>query len=136
MRIRTVAGMVGASLLIGAVLASNISGAPARASGSIGLSSVVLDENFVTADGWVVDAFVPTGSDQTGCVATLAESDFAVAGSTLYCNNREVDGVPGIRLALFLPQPAPADVVFQITVYQEFAREYGAPVPCSQVVGC
>jgi hypothetical protein len=128
--------MVAASLLIGATLASNIAGAPARASGSIGAASLILDENFVTADGSVVDAFVPTGSDHTGCIATLAESDFAVAGSTLYCNNRVVDGVHGIRLALFLPQAAPADVVFQVTVYQEFAREYGAPVPCSQVVGC
>jgi len=128
---------VGVAILVfGLVLLQSIAGAQERVSPPISLGRVELDESFVTAGGFTVDAFVPTGSSSDRCLAMLTESNFAVPGTTLFCNVREVNGTPGVRINIFLPSPAPADLVYAVTVYQEFAQGYGTPVPCSQVVGC
>jgi len=95
----------------------------------IGAGHVELNESFVFAGGFEVDAFVPTGSGSDRCLVTLSESDFAIAGTTVYCGVRQVDAQLGIFIHVFLPVPAPQHFVITLTVYQEFAREYGQPIP-------
>lgn len=114
------------------VLLSGISSAQEepRASAPIGTGSVRLDENFVFAGGFELGAFVPTGTDGDTCLVTLRDSDFAIAGTTVYCSGEQFDdGQLGIWVHVFLPVPAPEDFVMFITVYQEFARGYGQPTP-------
>jgi len=124
------------AFLLFAVALQTIAGAQERVSPPISLGRVELDESFVTGGGFDVNAFVPTGSSSDKCLATLTESNFAMSGTVLFCNRRKVNEVPGVRIAIFLPQPAPADLFYAVTVYQEFAQGYGTPIPCSQVVGC
>lgn len=95
----------------------------------IGAGHVELNETFAFAGGFELGAFVPTGSDSNKCLVTLSESDFAISGTTVYCGVRQVDGQRGIFIHVLLPVPAPEHLVMSLTVYQEFARGYGQPVP-------
>ena len=97
---------------------------------------ISLDESFIkpTAQN-EMEAFVPTGSTGSKCLITLNESTFAVAGTTVYCGIREINGENGLFIHVFLPSSSPADVEFILSVYQNRA-EYGLPVPCAHVGGC
>lgn len=99
-----------------------------RAGTPIGTGRVHLDTSFLQ-DPTLIRAFVPTGSLDEGCLATLAESNFPVAGTTLYCSIREFEGQRGLMLGIFLPNPVPDDTVFHVNVYQPYAQGYGEPVP-------
>lgn len=92
-------------------------------------------EQQVGDDPYVIDAFVPTDSDNVRCLATLNESNYAASGTTVYCNHRAVDGVEGIRVIVLLPiiqdVTLPGDLFVDLTVYQPFAQRYGDPVPYS-----
>jgi hypothetical protein len=73
--------------------------------------------------------FIPTNSSSPKCLVTLSESpNFAIAGTTVYCGTRNRGGVNGIVVHLFLPFNAPPDVQIFLTVYQQDAQSYGAPV--------
>jgi len=74
-----------------------------------------------------ISAFVPTGSDGR-CLITLAESNFPIQGTTVFCGVREVEGVKGLFIHIFLPEPAPFDAVWTVNLYQEHAHGYGTPV--------
>jgi len=100
--------------------------------------------NFTSAqllDGnGVIRAFVPTGSNSVNCLATLNEIQTNVfpTGITLFCGEREPSafgGTPGILVSVFFTQPAPPDLALSVTLYQQGARNYGAPVLCN-VDGC
>ena len=74
-----------------------------------------------------ISAFVPTGSDGR-CLITLAESNFPIQGTTVFCGVREVEGVKGLFIHIFLPEPAPFDAIWTVNLYQEHAHGYGSPV--------
>jgi hypothetical protein len=75
-----------------------------------------------------IRAFVPTDSTSQKCLVTLnEESNAALAGATVYCGFRNYLGVDGILISIFLPSPAPPNVLFGLTVYQESAQRYGQP---------
>jgi hypothetical protein len=100
--------------------------------------------NFTTAqmvDSQTVRAFVPTGSKSVNCLTTLNEmgTNFFPTGITVFCGEREPSafgGVPGMLVSVFLPQPAPPDFVVSVTLYQQGAKKYGAPVLCTGADGC
>jgi hypothetical protein len=76
-----------------------------------------------------IRAFVPTDSTSPKCLVTLnEESNSVLAGLTVYCGSRNYLGVDGILISIFLPSPAPPNVYFALTVYQESAQRYGQPV--------
>jgi hypothetical protein len=90
--------------------------------------TVQFGDSQVTPDGFNVRAFVPTGSLNTNCLATLSESNNAVPGIVVFCAPREFDGQKGVLFSAFFPQPVPSGLVLSATIYQQHAREYGAPV--------
>ena len=100
-----------------------------QGAGDIRTGHVRLTEDHVFQGGFTLGAFVPTGSRSHRCLATLSESNFAVAGTTLYCGARDVDGEPGIFVHVFLPQEAPRNFFITLTVYQKAAEGYGQPIP-------
>jgi hypothetical protein len=72
---------------------------------------------------------VPTDSPSGTCLVTPNESPTAAfAGTTVYCGARNYQGVDGIVLTVFLPEPAPSDLMIEMTVYQESAHRYGRPI--------
>jgi hypothetical protein len=87
-------------------------------------------------EGTVVRAFVATGSLNNKCLATLAESNFASTGITMFCAPRNPSGHKGILVSVFFPNPPPDDLILDVTVYQEGARFYAKPVLCGNEQGC
>lgn len=79
-------------------------------------------------DSTTVRAFVPTDSSSPICLVTLSESDFAVAGTTVFCAPRIVDGVAGVNIHIFYPVDLPEQFLVTLTVYQDDAKRYGVPV--------
>jgi len=89
----------------------------------------------------VIRAFVPTGSKSVNCLATLNEilTDLPVTGITMFCGEREpfaFGSTPGMLVSVFFPQPPPQELQLSITLYQQGARSYGAPVLCTGNQGC
>lgn len=76
-----------------------------------------------------IKAFIPTDSSSVICLVTLAETMNAPGPPTIFCGQRNYQGVNGIFVHLNYPAPAsnPALLV-NVTVYQEGAQRYGAPV--------
>jgi hypothetical protein len=90
-------------------------------------------------DNEVIRAFVPTGSRSVKCLTSLNESNNAVSGIVVFCGEREppaFGGTPGILVSVFFPTPVPPDLVLSLTLYQQGARRYGAPVLCTAADGC
>ena len=87
----------------------------------------------------VIRAFVPTGSRSVNCLTSLNESNNAVAGTVVFCGEREppaFGGTPGVLVSVFFPGPVPPDLVLSLTLYQQGARRYGTPVLCTAADGC
>lgn len=87
----------------------------------------------------VVRAFVPTGSKSPNCLATLNETNAFAFGIVLFCGEREpagLGGTPGVLISAFFPQPVPPGFVLTLTLYQQGATSYGAPVLCTAATGC
>jgi hypothetical protein len=88
----------------------------------------------------VVRAFVPTGSRSPNCLVTLNETNNVALGIVLFCGEREpaaLGGVPGALISVFFPQPVRSpDLYLSVTLYQQGAGTYGAPVLCTAVDGC
>jgi hypothetical protein len=81
----------------------------------------------------VVRAFVATDSLSPNCLVTFRDSNFAQAGTSVFCGPREQGGHKGVMVTVFFPGDVPPDdanftFTFQITLYHEFARRYAAPV--------
>jgi hypothetical protein len=75
-----------------------------------------------------VRAFIATDSSSPICLVTLAESDSAVPGTTVYCGPRVVEGVAGVNIHIFYPDDLPDHFLVTLTVYQDDAKRYGEPV--------
>jgi hypothetical protein len=74
-----------------------------------------------------LSAFVPTLSSGL-CQITLAESDFPISGTTVFCGVRQVDGVDGLFIHIFLPDVPPLEAIWVVNLFQEGARGYGDPI--------
>jgi hypothetical protein len=98
--------------------------------------------NFTTAqmvDSQTVRAFVPTGSKGSKCLATFNETNNVQAGTSLFCGEREpaaFGSTPGMLVSVFFSQPVTPDFVMSVTLYQDGAKTYGAPVLCTLADGC
>lgn len=87
----------------------------------------------------VIRAFIPTGSKSVNCLATLNETNVFPVPNALFCGEREpavFGGTPGMLISVFLPQPVTPDFVLSVTLWQQGARSYGAPVLCAGAQGC
>jgi len=87
----------------------------------------------------VVRAFVPTRSASAHCLVTLSEANFFPTPNAVFCAPRQpaaFGGITGILVSVFLPQPAAADFFLSVTLWQEGATRYGAPVLCTSADGC
>jgi hypothetical protein len=94
----------------------------------IGAQVIALGDNQLTPDRGTIRAFVPTGSLSDHCLATLSESNFPIAGTTVFCAPRVFQGQQGILFSAFFPQSMPTGLFLSATVYQEGAHQFGAPV--------
>jgi hypothetical protein len=101
---------------------------PSGGSTPIGAANIAVGDAEVTDGGLDVRAFVPTGSLSTNCLATLAESNFAIPGLSVFCAPRQFHGQEGLLFSVFSPQPIPTGLILSATVYQEHAHGYGPPV--------
>ena len=93
---------------------------------SIGAGFIQLNETHLLTPN-LVRAFVPTKSASQRCLVTFAESSGGTDGSTVYCGARSVNGVEGVLITIIL-RDSLTDLGLSMTVYQQFAKEYGAPV--------
>jgi Collagen triple helix repeat (20 copies) len=77
-----------------------------------------------------ISAFIATESPFAECLATAnGFSDAAPQTShDLYCSRADYNGAVGIVISVLLPEPAPADVVYVLTVWQKGATQYAPPV--------
>ena len=103
--------------------------------------TVALRDEHVSPDSGnsVVRAFILTRSWKQGCLVTLSESNNAVAGLTIFCGVRAPSlfgGQPGIMLTAFFPGPVTGPLALDVTVHQDGAKTYGAPVACLPADGC
>jgi hypothetical protein len=89
-------------------------------------------------DGFqVLHAFVPTGSTNRNCLMTLGDTSFVALGTLSFCAPRNPAAFgEGVLISVFYPQPAPPDLTLSLTLYQEGAKRYGAPVLCRASDGC
>jgi hypothetical protein len=91
-------------------------------------ANILFGDGQVTDNRFAVRAFVPTGSLNTNCLATLSESNNAVPGMTVFCAPREFQGQQGILFSAFFPQPIPSGLILSATIHQDHASGYGPPV--------
>jgi hypothetical protein len=84
----------------------------------------------------VIRAFIPTGTLNQNCLATMEDTSFVALGTIVYCAPRQPAGLgKGIMVSVFYPQPPPPGLTLSMTVLQQGAKRYGAPVLCN-VDGC
>ena len=99
----------------------------------IGAQVIALGDNQLRPDRGAIRAFVPTGGLSDHCLATLSESNFPIAGTTVFCAPRVFQGQQGILFSVFFPQSIPTGLLptglfLSATIYQEGAHGYGTPV--------
>ena len=114
----------------GAPGAPGAQGAPGPA-GIANTAYVELDSDYVVpASPSQMSAFIATGSPFAECLATAnGFSDAApLTSHDLYCSRVNYNGVEGIVIGVLLPDDAPADVVYVLTVWQKGATQYAPPV--------
>ena len=111
---------------LAASVASETPGPP-RASGSIG--AALVDFSYAQVPfPHAIRAFIPTGSPSRKCLVTLAEANDPNNVRSVFCGPRIHEGVNGLLVSVFFFEPVSPDLVLAVTVYQEFASEYGPPV--------
>jgi hypothetical protein len=91
--------------------------------------------------GQVIRAFIPTGSKSQNCLTAFNEilTDQPLTGMVMFCGEREpfaFGNTPGMLVSVFFPQPPPQELELGITLYQQGAKSYGAPVLCTGNQGC
>ena len=105
-------------------------------SAQVFLTNAHLDPN---ENNQVIRAFVPTGSLSRNCLATLNDTTDVALGTITFCALRvdqSLGGVPGVLISVFYPQPPAPNFNVTVTVHQDGARRYGAPVLCTSADGC
>jgi hypothetical protein len=123
------AGVPGTVPGTGAPGAPGAQGPPGPA-GIVNTAYVELDSDYVVpAAPNQISAFIATGSPFAECLATSnGFSDSGQTGHDLYCIRADYNGASGIWIHILLPEPAPADVVYVLTVWQKGATQYPPPV--------
>ena len=121
-------GLLAVALLAFTASTRQPSSATSAGTALIGAGNVLLGDEEVTPGGLTVRAFVPTGSLSPNCLTSFSESNFAIPGLTLFCGVRVFNGQKGLLISVFPPQVIPTGLILSLTVYQEGARGYGAPV--------
>jgi Collagen triple helix repeat (20 copies) len=103
---------------------------PPGPAGIVNTAYVELDSDYVVpAAPNQISAFIATGSPFAECLATSnGFSDAGNLGHDLYCARADHNGASGIWIHILLPEPAPADVVYVLTVWQKGATQYPPPV--------
>jgi hypothetical protein len=107
----------GASVKAAAKEVANLGGSP--------IGQVTLTYGQVLG-GWF-RAFVATDSRSPYILATLAETR-GVPFATMYCGARNYRGQNGVLITLFVSGPIPPDVIVIVTLMQEGAARYAAPI--------
>lgn len=129
--LRGAQGVQGAQGAQGAPGAPGAQGPPGPA-GIVNTAYVELDSDYVVpAAPNQISAFIATGSPFAECLATsngFSDSGQTGLGHNLYCIRADYNGVSGIWIHILLPEPAPADAVYVLTVWQKGASQYPAPV--------
>ena len=104
---------------------------PPGPAGIANAAYVVLTSDYVVpASPSQMSAFIATGSPFAECLAAAnGFSDVAPQTShDLYCTNASYNGAEGIVISVLLPEPAPPDVVYVLTVWHKGATQYPPPV--------
>lgn len=84
----------------------------------------------------VIRAFVRTGTLNQNCQVTMGDTSFVANGTIIFCAPRQPVGLgKGILVSVFYPQPPPDGLTLSMTLVQDGARKYAAPVLCN-VDGC
>lgn len=100
------------------------------------LTNAHLDPN---ENNQVIRAFVPTGSLSRNCLVSLNDTTDVALGTVTFCALRvdqSLGGVSGVLVSVFYPQPPGPNFTLTVTVHQDGARRYGAPVLCTSADGC
>ena len=100
------------------------------------LTNAHLDPN---ENNQVIRAFVPTGSSSKNCLVSMNDTTNVALGTITFCALRvdqSLGGVPGVLVSVFYPQPPAPNFNLTVTVHQDHARRYGAPVLCTGADGC
>jgi hypothetical protein len=84
----------------------------------------------------VIRAFVRTGTLNANCLTTMGDTSFVATGTILFCAPRQPVGLgKGVLVSVFYPQPPPDGLTLSISLRQDGAQTYAAPVLCD-VDGC
>jgi len=144
MKNRTIA-ICGVLLLLGALLLGfHPTGvAQTEVEGTLNTVSLNFNASFLNPleGNNVIRAFVPTHSRSVNCLTSLNEigTSIPLNGIVVFCGEREPFGfgnVPGVLVSVFFPQTPDPGLVMSVTLYQQGARRYGAPVLCNANSGC
>ena len=95
-----------------------------------GAHKVTLNPTHLIGSGFQLSAFVETGSTADVCLATYNTSNQAEDLAPILCSAIEFRGKRGIRLFSSLSTHPADDFVATVTVYQQDAQYYTAPVRC------
>jgi hypothetical protein len=91
---------------------------------------ITLNGTHLTNSGFRLSAFIETGSTSDLCLVTYNTSTWVEGLAPILCEATEYHGRRGIRLLSYLPAHPPDDFVVVLTVYQQDARRYAAPIRC------
>jgi hypothetical protein len=84
----------------------------------------------------VIRAFVRTGTLNPNCQVTMGDTSFVANGTIVFCAPRQPVGLgKGVLVSVFYPLPPSAGLTLSMTLLQDGARTYDAPVLCN-VDGC
>jgi hypothetical protein len=120
-------GVVACALLVALALAQGgAEVAPTKT--TAGAHKVTLNVTHVSTSGFQLSAFVETGSTADVCLATYNASNQPEDLAPILCSPIEFRGKHGIRLFSYLSTHPADDFVATVTVYQQDAQYYTAPV--------
>ena len=95
-----------------------------------GAHKVTLNATHLIGSGFQLSAFVETGSTADVCLATYNASNQPEDLAPILCSPIEFRGKHGIRLFSSVSTHPSDDFVATVTVYQQDAQYYTAPVRC------
>lgn len=100
----------------------------ARAEANSSGYKITLNGTHLTNSGFHLSAFIETGSASNLCLVTYNTSNWVEGLAPMLCEATEYHGRRGIRLLSYLPAHPPDDFVVVLTVFQQDARRYAAPI--------
>lgn len=94
----------------------------------IGAYRIDLDFNQLDEGHDAIRAFIATGSTSPVILGTLNECNYAFSIRPLFCSPRDYNGEHGIVVSIFMTEWVDVDFGAGVTLYQQGARYYSAPV--------